>query len=351
MDQNPTSFFLQLLIKRPIDIESRPGVGSILSNLLPVTIDHEIVRLDFDKSASLTIIILRFSQSNHFKEAQDYFEVVKSVKFGIFDIVDIEDVSAEENERLANAYERKSDQNSKISDSERRLLRLLYDDEQTKKVVDDHRRKLGEAASKSDFEAIDQLRAQLQEFENRRKFFADRILESRGNRNCAVERDRLLLASLLETKKLKASLPIYARRSEIKETIKRNRVCVIVADTGSGKSTQVPQYLLELADDDREIRSAQFRILCTQPRKVAAIGLAQRVADELDVELGFDIGYRIGGAARGCRNNTRLTFTTDAFLLRECLRDRLLTRYNCVIVDEAHERSLDTDLALGMLKR
>jgi len=135
------------------------------------------------------------------------------------------------------------------------------------------------------------------------------------------------------------ALPVYARRTDILSAISSNRVCVIVGETGSGKSTQLVQYAID----------AEFGpVVCTQPRKVAAISLARRVADEMGNKPGL-VGYRVGAQTRTNRK-AKLLYMTDHMLLNECLRDPLFSDYSLIFVDEAHERSIYTDLLLGFLK-
>jgi len=115
---------------------------------------------------------------------------------------------------------------------------------------------------------------------------------------------------------------------------------------GSGKSTQIPQYLLEGG------WTRNGKLVCmTEPRRIAAVQLAQRIADETDVILGKEVGYRIRFEDVYSSGLTQLIVMTEGLLLRELMYDPLLTRYNVVIIDEAHERSIQTDLLLGLLKK
>ena len=141
------------------------------------------------------------------------------------------------------------------------------------------------------------------------------------------------------------ALPIYARRSEIIQTVCDNNVTVLVGETGSGKSTQVVQYLYEAG-----IASQKGLIVSTQPRKVAAITLAKYVSLEMQVELGQEVGYRVGmGQKFG--SNTKILYMTDHTLLNECIADHTLSKYSYVLIDEAHERSINTDILLSVLKQ
>jgi ATP-dependent helicase HrpA len=141
-----------------------------------------------------------------------------------------------------------------------------------------------------------------------------------------------------------ADLPIAARREEISEALSRHQVLIVAGDTGSGKSTQLPQYCLELG------RGIEGLIAHTQPRRLAARALAARIAEELTQPVGAAVGYRVRFADQ-VSPATRLVLMTDGLLLAELTSDPLLRRYDTIIVDEAHERTLNIDLLLGVLKR
>ena len=138
-------------------------------------------------------------------------------------------------------------------------------------------------------------------------------------------------------------LPISARRHELLATIGGNQVVIVAGETGSGKSTQLPKMCLELG------RGVRGTIAHTQPRRLAARTIAERIADELGVPLGGAVGYAVRFSDRSSAD-TLLRVMTDGLLLAEIARDRLLRRYDTVIVDEAHERSLNIDFLLGYLK-
>ena len=136
-------------------------------------------------------------------------------------------------------------------------------------------------------------------------------------------------------------LPVSAARDEIADAIRDNQVVIVAGATGSGKTTQLPKICLDL---DRE------RIAHTQPRRLAARTIAERVAEELQVELGTLVGYKVRFTDK-VSDETRIALMTDGILLNEIHRDRLLTRYDTIIIDEAHERSLNVDFLLGYLVR
>jgi ATP-dependent helicase HrpA len=139
-------------------------------------------------------------------------------------------------------------------------------------------------------------------------------------------------------------LPISARREAISEALRRHQVLIVAGDTGSGKSTQLPQYCLELG------RGIDGLIAHTQPRRIAARALAARIAEELSQSIGATVGFRVRFADQ-VSDATRLVLMTDGLLLAELSSDPLLRRYDTIIVDEAHERTLNIDLLLGVLKR
>ena len=140
-------------------------------------------------------------------------------------------------------------------------------------------------------------------------------------------------------------LPICEHREEILALMEKNPVVIVCGDTGSGKTTQLPKMAMELGRGKNG-----RRIACTQPRRLAAVTVAERVADELKSPVGGIIGYqhRFG---RKISDLTRVKFMTDGVLLAETRSDPLLRAYDTIIVDEAHERSLNVDFLLGILKR
>ena len=147
--------------------------------------------------------------------------------------------------------------------------------------------------------------------------------------------------SIEETRK---SLPIFQFKDQIIEAVREHQVLVLVGETGSGKTTQVPQYLHEAG-----FCKDGMKVLCTQPRRVAAMSVAARVADEMGVRLSKEVGYRVRfDDAAG--DDTSLIYMTDGLLLRQMMSSPDLSDVSCIIIDEAHERTLATDVALGLLK-
>jgi pre-mRNA-splicing factor ATP-dependent RNA helicase DHX15/PRP43 len=125
----------------------------------------------------------------------------------------------------------------------------------------------------------------------------------------------------------------------------KSQILVFVGETGSGKTTQIPQFVL--FDDMPHLYGKM--VACTQPRRVAAMSVAKRVANEMDVQLGQEVGYSIRFEDI-TSPKTMLKYMTDGMLLREAMNDHNLSRYSCIILDEAHERTLATDILMGLLK-
>ena len=138
-------------------------------------------------------------------------------------------------------------------------------------------------------------------------------------------------------------LPVTAAKDEIAEAIRDNQVVIIAGETGSGKTTQLPKICLDLG------LGIDGLIGHTQPRRIAARTVAERIADELDEELGNTIGYQVRFTAQ-VAESTRVKVMTDGILLSELSRDKLLRDYEVIIIDEAHERSLNIDFLLGYLR-
>ena len=141
-----------------------------------------------------------------------------------------------------------------------------------------------------------------------------------------------------------AILPIVSHREEIIAAIKQHQVLVIAGETGSGKTTQIPKMCLQAG------RGANGLIGCTQPRRIAAQAMVERVSEELNKPLGEVVGYQVRFREK-INKNSVIKFMTDGILLAETLRDRNLKAYDTIIIDEAHERSLNIDFLLGYLKQ
>ncbi|KAL1740351.1 putative PRP16-RNA-dependent ATPase [Schizophyllum fasciatum] len=139
-------------------------------------------------------------------------------------------------------------------------------------------------------------------------------------------------------------LPAFACRDELMRTLRENQVVVVIGETGSGKTTQLAQFLYEDG-------YCQYGLIgCTQPRRVAAMSVAKRVSEEMECKLGSTVGYAI--RFEDCTSaETKIKYMTDGVLLRESLNEGDLDRYSVIILDEAHERSLSTDVLMGLLRK
>ncbi|XP_044754578.1 ATP-dependent RNA helicase DHX8 isoform X2 [Coccinella septempunctata] len=140
------------------------------------------------------------------------------------------------------------------------------------------------------------------------------------------------------------SLPIYKLKDELRKAVNDNQILIVIGETGSGKTTQITQYLAEAG------LTARGKIGCTQPRRVAAMSVAKRVSEEFGCRLGQEVGYTI--RFEDCTSpETLIKYMTDGMLLRECLMDLDLKSYSVIMLDEAHERTIHTDVLFGLLKQ
>lgn len=150
-----------------------------------------------------------------------------------------------------------------------------------------------------------------------------------------------LIQKAHELLQVRQRLPIYQHKDKIVDYVTRNQVTVIIGETGSGKSTQIPQFLMPLN---------KKRIAVTQPRRVAAASLATRVSEEYGCVLGHEVGYQVR-FSNVTNSQTKLNYLTDGMLIRELMLDERLSKYSTIIIDEAHERTVLTDLIMGFLKQ
>lgn len=152
-----------------------------------------------------------------------------------------------------------------------------------------------------------------------------------------------------EIQRQRMQLPVFAEEHRIMELIHHNDCVIICGETGSGKTTQVPQFLFEAGYGDPTNDDNPGIIGVTQPRRVAAVSMAERVSNELG-NHGSKVGYQIRFDTT-TKSDTALKFMTDGVLLREMMNDFLLRKYSAIIIDEAHERNINTDILIGMLSR
>ncbi|KAI4372026.1 hypothetical protein MLD38_010313 [Melastoma candidum] len=145
------------------------------------------------------------------------------------------------------------------------------------------------------------------------------------------------------------TLPVWQQKDEFLDVLRSNQTLILVGETGSGKTTQIPQFVLEAVSLETSDKRQKMMVACTQPRRVAAMSVSRRVAEEMDVTIGEEVGYSI--RFEDCSSaRTVLKYLTDGMLLREAMTDPLLERYKVIILDEAHERTLATDVLFGLLK-
>jgi len=173
----------------------------------------------------------------------------------------------------------------------------------------------------------------------------------KGTRGGMSKEERLLEEQIKEAERkalsideVRKSLPIYKYRDEFLAALEVHQVLVIVGETGSGKTTQLPQYLHEAG-----YTRGGLKVGCTQPRRVAAMSVAKRVADEIGVKVGNEVGYSI--RFEDCTSDkTVVKFLTDGMLLREFMAEPTLEDYSALMIDEAHERTVHTDILLALVK-
>ncbi len=170
---------------------------------------------------------------------------------------------------------------------------------------------------------------------------ASKQFEKRLARSSAMASSRRSLAPKIQYPE---TLPVVARLDDLKAVIAQHQVIIVAGETGSGKTTQLPKICLELG------RGVQGLIGHTQPRRVAARSVAQRLSDELAVDLGGEVGFQIRFGDR-TSEKTLIKVMTDGILLAETQTDRFLEQYDTLIIDEAHERSLNIDFLLGYIRR
>ncbi|CCG84041.1 protein of unknown function [Taphrina deformans PYCC 5710] len=144
-------------------------------------------------------------------------------------------------------------------------------------------------------------------------------------------------------KEIRESLPMFKYRDDLLAAIEEYQILIVVGETGSGKTTQLPQYLHETGVTKRGM------VGCTQPRRVAAMSVAARVAEEMGTKLGNEVGYSVR-FEDATSDKTVIKYMTDGMLLREFMTDPSLSKYSVLIIDEAHERTLNTDVLFGLVK-
>lgn len=164
--------------------------------------------------------------------------------------------------------------------------------------------------------------------------FSDHVSKQEGSSDFSKTRT---------VKEQRQFLPAFAVRENLLKVIRDNQVTIVIGETGSGKTTQLTQFLYEEGYGKRGL------IACTQPRRVAAMSVAKRVSEEMECDLGAEVGYAI--RFENCTSDkTVIKYMTDGILLHESQNDATLEKYSCIIMDEAHERAVNTDVLLGLFK-
>ncbi|XP_005101073.3 ATP-dependent RNA helicase DEAH12, chloroplastic [Aplysia californica] len=253
-----------------------------------------------------------------------------------------------ENDMQRNRMERHiQDASSMISSS------LSYHKEKTQKLEESLatlKQKTSKHLTDRDSDEILAVMDKLTEVTRQKKIFQERctklmdqLKDFSPSKKSSEDCKNLLQSISIECKRLSDALPMYARRNDIQHVISSNQISIIIGETGSGKSTQMAQYIYE-----SDI-AVEGMIVCTQPRKIAARTLAERVAVEMSSKVGRLVDHKTS-ALKALKPMTKIVFMTDHSLLNEFLKDKNLSSYSCIIIDEAHERSIYTDILLGMVK-
>ncbi|CAK4031706.1 pre-mRNA-splicing factor ATP-dependent RNA helicase cdc28 [Lecanosticta acicola] len=186
--------------------------------------------------------------------------------------------------------------------------------------------------------------------EQQLKWVTDQAMKG-GMSQMQSQEERLMAQQLLAAERKaktieekRKTLPVYQYRQTFLDAVREYQILIVVGETGSGKTTQLPQYLYE----DGYCKDGK-KVGCTQPRRVAAMSVATRVAEEIGVKVGNEVGYAIR-FEDATSDKTALKYMTDGMLLREFLTEPDLGGYSCLMIDEAHERTLHTDILFGLVK-
>ncbi len=241
-----------------------------------------------------------------------------------------------------------------VEDKREKSEQELWEESQTRKADIAHKKKKRKDPNEKTYELVfdDQIDFVMQETT---KGYDKRDKKHRGKRKEKGlkkevkhydDDDTIQIKALTEHEKIlegRKKLPVFPYREEFLAAVKDHQILVLVGETGSGKTTQIPQYLHEIG------YSELGKIGCTQPRRVAAMSVAARVSQEMNVKLGKEVGYSI--RFENCTSEaTKIQYMTDGMLLREILTEPDLSSYSCMIIDEAHERTLHSDILFGLVK-
>ena len=265
--------------------------------------------------------------------------------------------------RLPDEYDEKDTKESQdqsrlssryVEDKREKSEQELWEESQTRKADISHKKKRSSTqGEEKKYELVfdDQIDFVMQEttkgYDKRGKSHRSKRKEKIkvGDRD-QEPREETSIKPVTEHEKILAGrkkLPVFPYREEFLAAVKDHQILVLVGETGSGKTTQIPQYLHEIG------YSELGKIGCTQPRRVAAMSVAARVSQEMNVKLGKEVGYSI--RFENCTSEaTKIQYMTDGMLLREILTEPDLSSYSCMIIDEAHERTLHSDILFGLVK-
>ena len=245
----------------------------------------------------------------------------------------------EENKKDINE-ENENDDNSSISSSSSEEQNINKDDNQQSKP-----KPLFNNMTTEDFLnmllAQKRKQRQIEEMEEIKEYlYGDSTLYIPNQKNS------VLVKRKPEINEQREKLPILSQEHDIMYAINNSLVTIICGETGSGKSTQIPQFLYE-----RGYTKEIGKIAITQPRRVAARSLSMRLCEEMDIKLGEEVGYQIRYETENVSKKTEIKFVTDGILLKELENDSLLSEYSVIIIDEAHERTINSDLLIGFISQ
>uniref|UniRef100_K3WMQ6 RNA helicase n=1 Tax=Globisporangium ultimum (strain ATCC 200006 / CBS 805.95 / DAOM BR144) TaxID=431595 RepID=K3WMQ6_GLOUD len=252
--------------------------------------------------------------------------------------------------QIPDSYEEVDDEGNRVRKKED-LLTDRYEEEEVFRTEQEVWEETQVKMAKTKFGAKDKAKRRDTEpeydyvFDDQIDFISQQMLSGKHVSEAEIKeaREKMEESKNLSIQEGRKKLPIYAYREPLLEAIRNYSVIIIEGETGSGKTTQIPQYLHEVG------YSELGKIGCTQPRRVAAMSVAARVAQEMDVKLGNEVGYSI--RFEDCTTEkTVIKYMTDGMLLREFLTEPDLKSYSVMIIDEAHERTLSTDILFGLIK-
>lgn len=342
--------------------DSDPRIERFLLNLR-LKKEHEIGLEINDKFAESELEdLLRHAKKLAYFNKEKVIKVIESLISKDFFCIDNVDYSDEREHLIASDKTNTNSELQKNEDYENLLKKLdnweedadlLNHDDKIKEQDDliellqkDTRTKAEDARLKGAYEKLKELEAQRTEYMR----FLAKLTEEAKTRGDMGENPEQIVKEVsarwsIERQRLISAFPIYAKKSEIMKQVETNQFLILIGETGSGKSTQIVQYMLETPF----IQKQNKLIACVQPRKLAVQTVSKRVAEELKSPIGDLVGFQTG-LKNVSGKNTKILFTIDRIFLDELLVDRALSKYSCVIIDEAHERNINTDILLSLIK-